>query len=108
MRHWSLNHDRTAINRQLARGSNRNRSAVRAVLGHCEGMGKMSAIMTPAELRELTGYCRSAEQRRMLDEYGIPYKSVGSRTIVMSQHVTAWVEGRPVHRLVEPDMSAIT
>ena len=67
----------------------------------------MSAIMTPAELRELTGYCRSAEQRRMLDEQGIPYKAVGSRTIVMSGHVTAWVEGRPIRRMVEPNFDAI-
>lgn len=68
----------------------------------------MSAIMTPAELRELTGYCRSAEQRRMLDENGIPYKPIGSRTIVMIDHVSAWVEGRPIRRMVGPDMSAIT
>lgn len=68
----------------------------------------MSAIMSPAELRELTGYCRAAEQRRMLDENGIPYKPVGSRTIVMIDHVSAWVEGRPIRRMVEPDMSAIT
>lgn len=67
----------------------------------------MSAIMTPAELRELTGYCRSAEQRRILDEQGIPYKTMGSRTIVMVQHVTAWVEGKPIRRSVEPNFAAI-
>lgn len=67
----------------------------------------MSVIMSPAELQQLTGYCRAAEQRRILDETGIPYKTVGSRTIVLSDHVKAWVEGRPVRRLVEPDMSAI-
>lgn len=68
----------------------------------------MSAIMTPAELRDLTGYCRSTEQRRTLDEQGIPYKAIGSRTIVMSSHVTAWVEGRPIRRIVEPDFSSVT
>lgn len=67
----------------------------------------MSAIMTPAELRELTGYCRAAEQRRMLDEQGIPYKTVGSRTIVASAHVTAWIEGRPVQRTVTPDFANV-
>jgi len=63
--------------------------------------------MTPAELRDLTGYCRAAEQRRMLDEYGIPYKAVGSRTIVSLDHVNAWIEGRPVRRTVEPDLSMV-
>lgn len=68
----------------------------------------MSAIMSPAELRELTGYSRAAEQRRILDEQGIPYKSLGSRTIVMIEHVTAWVEGRPIRRMVGPNFAAMT
>lgn len=67
----------------------------------------MSAIMSPAELRELTGYCRAAEQRRMLDEHGIPYKAVGSRTIVSSHHVTAWIEGKRIIKSVEPDFSMV-
>ena len=67
----------------------------------------MSVILSPDELRGLTGYSRGAEQRRILDEIGIPYKTVGSRTIVISQHVAAWVEGRPVRQSVEPDFSFV-
>lgn len=65
------------------------------------------AILSAADLRDLTGYVRAAEQRRVLDEHGIPYKSIGSRTIVLSAHISAWVEGRPLRRSVEPDFSMV-
>lgn len=64
-------------------------------------------ILSPAELRELTGYSRADKQRRMLDDHGIPYKSIGSRTIVLASHIAAWVEGRPVRQSVEPDFSMV-
>jgi len=67
----------------------------------------MTGILSQNELRELTGYARAAEQRRVLDEQGIPYKSIGSRTIVLHQHVAAWVEGRPVRRIVEPNWALV-
>ncbi len=64
-------------------------------------------MLTPVDLQELTGYRRPELQRRMLDEHGIPYKAVGRRTIVISAHVVAWVEGRPVSRMVAPDFSKV-
>ncbi len=64
--------------------------------------------MSDAGLERLTGYKRTAEQRRELDEMGIPYKARGKRTIVLCEHVAAWVEGRPVRRHAEPNMAAIT
>lgn len=67
----------------------------------------MSAILSPNDLREITGYAQAAAQRRVLDEQGIPYKTVGSRTIVLEAHITAWIEGRPVRRTVEPDLSSV-
>ena len=67
----------------------------------------MTGLLSQDELRELTGYARAPEQRRILDEQGIPYKSIGSRTIVLHQHVAAWVEGRPVRRFSEPNLALV-
>lgn len=67
----------------------------------------MSVLLTAAELRELTGYTRGQEQRHALDVAGIPYKTIGSRTIVLSVHVQAWVEGRPITTSVKPNLSAV-
>lgn len=64
-------------------------------------------ILTPADLKDLTGYVRPAEQRKVLDEQGIPYKAIGSRTIVLASHISAWIEGRPVRLSVEPDFSMV-
>ncbi|RTZ39960.1 DUF4224 domain-containing protein [Candidimonas sp. SYP-B2681] len=64
-------------------------------------------MLTPADLEELTGYRRPDLQRRMLDVHGIPYKAIGHRTIVISAHVVAWVEGRPIGRFLEPDLSKV-
>lgn len=68
----------------------------------------MAEFLTQNDLRELTGYSRAKEQRRMLDEERIPYKVLGNRTIVLSTHIAAWVEGRPVARHSAPDMSMIS
>jgi len=67
----------------------------------------MSVILSQDELRTLTGYARAAEQRRVLDDHGIPYKTIGNRTIVLSAHIASWVEGRPVRTSVEPDFSMV-
>lgn len=65
------------------------------------------SILSEVDLKKLTGYLRAAEQRRVLDEEGIPYKAVGKRTIVLEAHVAAWVEGRAIRRAVEPDFSMV-
>lgn len=64
-------------------------------------------ILSPAEIRDITGYSRPSEQRRVLNMHGIPYKAIGSRTIVLASHVSAWVEGRPVRQNVEPNLSLV-
>jgi len=66
-----------------------------------------SSILSQSDLKDLTGYARAAEQRRVLDDQGIPYKTIGSRTIVLASHVSAWIEGRPVRKSVEPDFSMV-
>ncbi|WP_241043708.1 DUF4224 domain-containing protein [Achromobacter xylosoxidans] len=68
----------------------------------------MAEFLSPEDLRQLTGYSRPREQRQTLDEQGIPYKSIGNRTIVLSAHVAAWIEGKPMHRHSEPNMAAVT
>lgn len=68
----------------------------------------MNEFLSAEDLKELTGYSRCTEQRRMLDEHGIPYRPIGNRTIVLHQHIAAWVEGRPLRRHAEPDLSLVS
>lgn len=68
----------------------------------------MDPILSEDALRRLTGYARASEQRRVLDEEGIPYKIVRRQIIVLNSHVTAWMEGRPMRRHVEPNLSAVS
>jgi len=64
-------------------------------------------LLSSDALRQLTGYARASKQRGWLDAEGIPYKERGSRLIVSARHVEAWIEGRPVQRIVRPDFSAV-
>ena len=66
-----------------------------------------SEFLSDAELRDLTDKIRRAEQAKVLDTQGIPFKEVGRRLVVLRRHVVAWMETRPVAALVEPDWSAI-
>ena len=65
------------------------------------------SLLSIDELKRLTGYAYTAKQRRWLDAEGIPYQERSGRIIVSSAHVQAWIEGRPVHRIVRPDFSAV-
>jgi hypothetical protein len=67
----------------------------------------MAEFLDSTDLHRLTGYARAAEQRQVLDEQGIPYKPVGNRTIVLSAHVKAWIEGQPLRRYAAPNMDAV-
>lgn len=67
----------------------------------------MVTILPKADLVELTGYHLAAKQKNVLDQLGIPYKEVSGRPIVLSEHVTAWVEGRKIKKSVEPDFSMV-
>ena len=64
-------------------------------------------LLSPDALRKLTGYTSRSRQRAWLDAEGIPYQERHARLIVSSRHVEAWIEGRPVHRVVRPDFSAV-
>lgn len=66
-----------------------------------------SAYLDADELRQLTGYSRSTEQRRFLTERGIPFKPDRARTIVMHRHVEAWIQGHPIARRAEPNFAMI-
>lgn len=68
----------------------------------------MATILSSEDLKKITGYTQTVAQRRVLDELGIPYKTVGNQTIVHEAHVAAWIEGRPVPRIIAPDFSAVT
>lgn len=67
----------------------------------------MSAVLSREEVATLTGYVRISDQRRFLSMAGIPFREMGNRIIVLEQHVAAWVEGRPIPRYVEPDLSVV-
>lgn len=64
-------------------------------------------LLSDAELLALTGYKRAAEQRRQLDESGIPWKDMRGRTIVLKSHVEAWVLGKPMPRSAGPRMELV-
>jgi len=64
-------------------------------------------ILTSIQLRDLTGYERRAEQRRVLDEAGIPWKELAGRTIVLTTHVEAWMTGKAIPRTAAPRMDLV-
>lgn len=68
----------------------------------------MSEFAEDDDLFAITGYRRANEQRKVLDEEGIPYKPRGTKTLVLKIHVRAWFEGAPIRRHAEPNMGAIT
>lgn len=59
------------------------------------------------ELSELTGYSRRSDQARILTELGIPFKEVAGRLVVLSCHVVAWMENRPIQQSNEPRMDLV-
>ncbi len=64
-------------------------------------------LLNDAELVALTGYKRAAEQRKVLDEAGIPWKDMRGRTIVLRAHVEAWMLGKPMPRSAGPRMELV-
>ena len=67
----------------------------------------MSEFLKAADLHDLTGYARAAEQEAWLKEHGIPHRRDGRRIIVARFHARAWLEGRAVVASNEPDLSAL-
>ena len=52
----------------------------------------MSLTLTPAEVRELTGFKQSSRQRQWLDERSVPYRFDG-RILVSRAAVERWLSG---------------
>ena len=64
-------------------------------------------ILPPAELLKLTGKVQAAKQVRWLAAHNIPHKVDGTRVIVSSRHVDAWLENRPVIAASGPNWGAV-
>lgn len=63
--------------------------------------------LSPDDLYTLTGWKRSSDQSRWLTERGIPHRVDGRRVIALAEHVTKWVEGRPMAMHAEPNWGAV-
>lgn len=59
------------------------------------------------DLRRLTGAARARGQADWLKAREIPHKFEDRRVIVLWQHVTAWLENRPVVSSNGPDWSKV-
>lgn len=64
-------------------------------------------FLQSAELRELTGFSRAAEQESWLRDHGLPHKRDGKRIIVSRFHARAWLEGRAIVASNEPNLAAL-
>jgi hypothetical protein len=59
------------------------------------------------ELVALTGYKRAADQARELERSGVPFKMMRGRVIVLTAHVSAWMENRPIRQEVGIDFTSV-
>jgi hypothetical protein len=59
-------------------------------------------FLAPADLHDLTGFARAAEQEGWLLERGIPHKREGKRVIVSRHHARDWLAGKRVTATVMP------
>jgi hypothetical protein len=64
-------------------------------------------FLQPTELRQLTGYCRAAEQDKWLADHGVPHRAEGKRVIVSRFHVREWLAGREVVTSSGPNWGAL-
>ena len=64
-------------------------------------------LLSTQELRDLTGYRGRWQQIVWLNEQGIPHKVDGRRILVLREHVTAWMENRPIRQYTEPNWEAV-
>ncbi len=68
---------------------------------------KQSEFLDSAEVRELTGFSRAAEQDDWLTNRGIPHRRDGRRIIICRVHARSWVEGRAVVSSNGPNWTAV-
>ena len=67
----------------------------------------MSEYLSTAELHQLTGYARKAQQGEWLKGRGIPHKMDNGRVIASRVHVQAWLEGKHTISSNGPDWAKI-
>ena len=67
----------------------------------------MTELLTPDELKQLTGLVWSRHQKEWLTEQGISHRVVGKRILVSHKHVDAWLEGRNMVRSNGLNLAAI-
>lgn len=53
-------------------------------------------LLSPAEVRDLTGTSKVDEQERVLSMDGLPYRRRGERILVSRFHTREWLSGRVV------------
>lgn len=66
-----------------------------------------SEFLKPAELHDLTGFARAAEQEAWLKEHNVPHKRDGKRCIVSRFHAREWILGRDIVMPSEPNLEAL-
>jgi hypothetical protein len=66
-----------------------------------------SEFLKPAELHDLTGFSRAAEQESWLKDHDLPHRRDGRRVIVSRFHARSWLEGRAVVASNEPNLAAL-
>lgn len=64
-------------------------------------------LLSPQEIRDTTDCARHDDQRRKLEELGIPFRVVGRKIKVSRYHLREWLAGRAVKQSREPDLSTV-
>lgn len=67
----------------------------------------MSEYLSPAEIRQVTGYAMPSRQAEWLKLKAIPHRQDGARVIVSREHVRAWIEGRHTVSSSGPNWAAL-
>ena len=55
-----------------------------------------SEFLSPADLKDLTGWANPDRQEAELQRQGLPFKRRGRRMLVSRFHIREWLSGRPV------------
>jgi hypothetical protein len=70
-------------------------------------MSSAPEFLSPAELKQLTGYCYAADQERWLSDFSVPHRRDGKRVIVSRFHAREWLAGREVVTSSGPNWGAL-
>lgn len=64
-------------------------------------------LLSTAEVRELTGESKPAEQERVLCMDGVPFRRRGERILVSRFHVREWLAGKVVRPSKGMNLAAV-